>query len=42
MFTNPDIHVSILGVVENMSWFTSLQHHEEKYFIFGQEGGFMI
>jgi ATP-binding protein involved in chromosome partitioning len=39
MFTNPDLNVPILGVIENMSWFTPVQHPEEKYFIFGQGGG---
>jgi ATP-binding protein involved in chromosome partitioning len=39
MFMNPDLKVPILGVIENMSWFTPLPHPEEKYFIFGQGGG---
>ena len=39
MFINPDLHVSILGVVENMAWFVPNQHPDEKYFIFGQGGG---
>ena len=39
MFLNPDIKVPILGVIENMSWFTPAQHPEEKYFIFGKGGG---
>ncbi|KAF5084700.1 Iron-sulfur cluster carrier protein [anaerobic digester metagenome] len=39
MFRNPDVNVPILGVVENMSWFTPQPHPEEKYFIFGQDGG---
>jgi len=39
MFTNPDLKVPILGVVENMSWFTPNQHPDEKYFIFGKGGG---
>lgn len=39
MFANPGLNVPILGVVENMSWFTPGQHPDEKYFIFGQGGG---
>ena len=39
MFTNPDIKVPILGVIENMSWFTPEKHPDEKYFIFGKGGG---
>lgn len=39
MFTNPDLNVPILGIIENMSWFTPKNHPDEKYFIFGQGGG---
>ena len=39
LFTNPEIHVPILGVIENMSWFTPAKHPDEKYFIFGKDGG---
>jgi ATP-binding protein involved in chromosome partitioning len=39
MFTNPDINVPILGVIENMSWFTPAEHPDEKYFVFGKGGG---
>jgi ATP-binding protein involved in chromosome partitioning len=39
MFDNPDIKVPILGVIENMSWFTPEKHPDEKYFIFGKGGG---
>jgi ATP-binding protein involved in chromosome partitioning len=39
MFKNADLHVPILGVVENMSWFTPKPHPEEKYYIFGTGGG---
>lgn len=39
LFLNPDLHVPIMGVVENMSWFTPKQHPDEKYFIFGKNGG---
>lgn len=39
MFQNPDLKVPILGIIENMSWFTPEKHPDEKYFIFGQGGG---
>lgn len=38
MFTGDKVNVPILGLVENMAWFTPLQHPEEKYFIFGNGG----
>jgi len=39
MFINPDLKVPILGIIENMSWFTPNKHLDEKYFIFGKGGG---
>jgi len=39
MFNNPDLQVPILGVVENMSFFTPELHPDEKYYIFGKGGG---
>lgn len=39
MFLMPQINVPILGVVENMAWFTPAELPENKYFIFGQGGG---
>jgi len=39
MFRLPNIQVPILGVVENMSWFTPEELPENKYYIFGQGGG---
>ena len=42
MFTNKDINVPILGIIENMSWFTPDTHPDEKYFIFGKGGGFKL
>ncbi|MFH2143533.1 MAG: Mrp/NBP35 family ATP-binding protein [Bacteroidota bacterium] len=39
MFTNPDLEVPILGIIENMSWFTPDKHPDEQYFIFGENGG---
>ena len=39
MFVNPDIKVPIMGIIENMSWFTPGKHPDEKYFLFGKGGG---
>ena len=39
LYTDPNIAVPVLGVVENMSWFTPTKHPEEKYFLFGKGGG---
>jgi ATP-binding protein involved in chromosome partitioning len=39
MFTNPLLKVPVLGIIENMSWFTSEQHPDEKYYIFGKGSG---
>jgi ATP-binding protein involved in chromosome partitioning len=33
------VNVDVLGVVENMSWFSPPDKPEEKYHIFGQDGG---
>lgn len=39
MFMDEKINVPVLGLVENMAWFTPAQHPDEQYFIFGKEGG---
>ncbi len=39
MFTNEKINVPLLGLVENMAWFTPEAHPDERYYIFGREGG---
>ncbi|MEO7174287.1 MAG: P-loop NTPase, partial [Saprospiraceae bacterium] len=39
MFLLPQINVPILGVVENMSWFTPEELPDSKYLIFGSGGG---
>lgn len=39
MFLGDQVHVPVLGIVENMSWFTPAAHPDEKYFIFGKDGG---
>ena len=38
MYQNEKVDVPILGLVENMAWFTPAEHPEEKYFLFGREG----
>jgi ATP-binding protein involved in chromosome partitioning len=38
MFAQKEINVPVLGLVENMSWFTPEELPENKYFIFGREG----
>jgi len=38
MFRNDKINVPILGIVENMSWFTPEELPENKYYIFGKDG----
>jgi ATP-binding protein involved in chromosome partitioning len=39
MFKQPQINVPILGIVENMAFFTPEELPNNKYFIFGEEGG---
>ena len=39
MFTDPKVNVPVLGIVENMAWFTPAAHPDERYYIFGREGG---
>lgn len=39
MFLLDSLNVPILGVVENMSWFTPAELPDNKYFIFGSGGG---
>lgn len=39
MFLLPSVNVPILGVVENMSWFTPKELPGNRYYIFGQGGG---
>ena len=38
MYTNEKVNVPILGLVENMAWFTPEEHPDEKYYLFGREG----
>ena len=39
MFRNKSVNRPIFGLVENMAWFTPEEHPDEKYYIFGREGG---
>lgn len=39
MFLGEHVNVPVLGIVENMSWFTPSAHPDEKYYIFGKDGG---
>ncbi|MEQ9403677.1 MAG: Mrp/NBP35 family ATP-binding protein [Cyclobacteriaceae bacterium] len=39
MFRQKQINVPILGLVENMSWFTPEELPNNKYYIFGKDGG---
>ncbi|MBV6640393.1 MAG: Mrp/NBP35 family ATP-binding protein [Cyclobacteriaceae bacterium] len=39
MFKQPQINVPLLGLVENMAFFTPEELPDNKYFIFGEEGG---
>lgn len=38
MFRNDKINVPVLGLVENMAWFTPDELPDNKYYIFGKEG----
>jgi ATP-binding protein involved in chromosome partitioning len=38
MFTNEKINPRVLGIVENMAWFTPVELPQNKYYIFGKEG----
>lgn len=39
MFRQPQINVPVLGIVENMAYFTPEELPENKYYIFGEGGG---
>ena len=38
MFRMPQINVPVLGIVENMAYFTPTELPQNKYFIFGKDG----
>lgn len=39
MFRQEKVNVPVLGVVENMAWFTPERHPDERYYLFGRDGG---
>ncbi|MDR0547564.1 MAG: Mrp/NBP35 family ATP-binding protein [Dysgonamonadaceae bacterium] len=39
LFRNEKVKVPVLGLVENMAWFTPAELPENKYYIFGKGGG---
>ncbi len=39
MFVNEKINVPVLGLVENMAWFTPAELPNNRYYIFGRDGG---
>ncbi len=38
MFTDEKVNVPVLGIVENMAWFTPAAHPDERYYLFGKDG----
>lgn len=38
LFNLPQINVPVLGLVENMAWFTPAELPQNKYYLFGKEG----
>lgn len=39
MLRHEELQVPVLGLIENMSWFTPEEHPDERYYIFGKGGG---
>jgi ATP-binding protein involved in chromosome partitioning len=39
MFTGEKVNVPVLGLIENMAWFTPAELPESRYYLFGKEGG---
>ncbi|MDL2257031.1 Mrp/NBP35 family ATP-binding protein [Bacteroidales bacterium OttesenSCG-928-I14] len=39
MFTGEKVNVPVIGLIENMAWFTPAELPENKYYIFGKDGG---
>lgn len=39
MFRNEKVNIPILGLIENMAWFTPAELPDHKYYIFGHDGG---
>ena len=38
MFTGDKVNVPVLGLIENMAWFTPAELPDNKYYLFGKEG----
>lgn len=38
MFTGSNLNIPILGIIENMAWFTPSELPDNKYFLFGKDG----
>ncbi len=38
MFREPKINVPVLGLVDNMAWFTPEKHPDERYYLYGRDG----
>jgi ATP-binding protein involved in chromosome partitioning len=39
LFTGEKVNVPVLGLVENMAWFTPAELPENRYYLFGKDGG---
>jgi len=39
MYMGDKVNVPVLGIVENMAWFTPAELPQNKYYIFGKDGG---
>jgi ATP-binding protein involved in chromosome partitioning len=42
MFAAGKVNVPVLGIVENMAWFTPAELPENRYYLFGKEGGVQL
>ena len=42
MFLNDKINVPVIGLVENMAWFTPAELPNNRYYIFGKDGGKLL
>jgi ATP-binding protein involved in chromosome partitioning len=42
MFTGNKVNVPVLGLVENMAWFTPAELPDNRYYIFGRDGGKLL
>ncbi len=39
LYSASNIQIPVLGIVENMAWFTPSMHPDERYYLFGKGGG---